>query len=108
MAVVTVMLAVPATDPRVAVIVAWPEDRPLETPPEAIVATAGAEELQLADIVTSCWLPSLNAPVAVNCRVVPATTLGCTGLTAMDKSVGEVTVKREEPAIEPAVAVIVA
>ena len=100
-------MVLPLTDPRVAVIVVWPGATPVERPLVAIVATVDAEELQLTAFVTSCWLPSLKLPVAVNCWVAPATKLRFAGLTAMDDRVAEVTVKVEDPATEPAVAVIV-
>jgi len=35
-----------------------------------MVATLASEEFQATDVVTSCLLPSVNVPVAVNCLVV--------------------------------------
>jgi hypothetical protein len=45
--------------------------------------------------------------VAVNCRVVPLTMLGLAGVTAMDTSIAEVTVRVADPDMLPDVAVIV-
>lgn len=50
---------------------------------------------------------SLNVPVAVNCSVVPFATLGLAGVTAIDDSVGPVTVSRVEPLTAPEVAWII-
>ena len=46
-------------------------------------------------------------PVAVNCFVVPSAVLGLTGVTAMETSVGGVTVSVVEPDKLPEVAVII-
>lgn len=43
-----------------------PPVRPLASPAVVIVATAVFEELQLAELVRFCVLPSVNVPVAVN------------------------------------------
>jgi len=45
--------------------------------------------------------------VALNCCVAPAETDGLEGVTAMETSVGAVTVRRVDPLIVPDVAVIV-
>ena len=37
-----------------------------------MAATAGVEDSQVTTLVTSCLVPSVNMPVAVNCWVVPA------------------------------------
>jgi hypothetical protein len=58
-------------EPEVAAIVVQPEAMLLARPwlPDTLLmaATLVAEELQLTEGVTSCILPSLNVPVAVNC-----------------------------------------
>ena len=102
----TVRLAVPVTDPNVAVIVAAPAPTPLTAPPEATVATVEDEELQFTDVVRFCWLRSLKIPVAVNCWVMPEAMLEVEGVTAMEERVAEVTVSRADVFTEPAVAVI--
>ena len=104
---VTVRLVALDTEPTVAAIVAWPAAMPAAKPLEARLAIAGAEELQITDVVTSAWLPSLKVPVAVNCWLAPAAMLAFAGFTATDKSVAGVTVSNEDPATEPAFAVIV-
>jgi hypothetical protein len=43
-----------------------PTAMPLAKPVVLIVATAGFEELQVAEPVRFCVVPSLNVPVAVN------------------------------------------
>jgi hypothetical protein len=52
-----------------------------------MVATLADEELQCALRVTSCVVPSLNVPVALNCCVVPAAAVGAAGLTARETRV---------------------
>lgn len=49
---------------------------------------------------------SENVPVAVNCSVVPVTMVGLAGVTAMDTSVADVTVRVAEPVTLPETAVI--
>src|SRR5208283_5006973 len=53
-----------------------------------MVATEGADEVQVADEVRFCLLPSLKVPVAVNCCWVPAAIDGLAGVTATDTRVG--------------------
>ena len=67
MTAVTDRLAVPVTDPRVALIVAGPALMPVAIPPEPMVAIAEADEVQVTPAVTFCCVPSLKVPVAVNC-----------------------------------------
>ena len=65
-AVVTVRLADPGTDPKVAVIMVLPLPRLVANPfvPGELltVATDGADELQWAEVVTSWTLPSVKVP----------------------------------------------
>jgi hypothetical protein len=70
-----------------------------------IVATVVAEELQLTDVVRFCVLPSLYVPVAVNCRVVPATIEGLVGVTASEVSVEAGVMVTEAVVLPPRVAV---
>lgn len=65
---VTVNVAVPDTSLDVAVMVAEPAATPIARPLELMVATAGADEVQVTD-VRVCFEPSLNTPVAVNWEV---------------------------------------
>jgi len=71
----TVTLAQPLALPEVAVIAAVPIATPLAIPrlPGELptVATAGLEESQVATVVKSLVLPSLNVPMALNCRLSP-------------------------------------
>ena len=57
-AVVTVMVVDPVTVPEVALMLVVPTPVALARPPAEIVATAGAEELQVTDAVRFCVLPS--------------------------------------------------
>ena len=70
-AVVTVNVVLPEISPDVAVIVVMPANAEVASPlkPAALlmVATAGAEELQVTDDVRSCVGPAVNVPVAINC-----------------------------------------
>jgi hypothetical protein len=69
-----------------------PEAMALANPVLLTVATAGAEEIQVAVEVRSCVVPSEKVPVAFNCEVCPLLrreTLA--GVMAMDWSTGEVT-----------------
>lgn len=50
----------------VATITLDPALRPVLTPPEARLATAALEELQVAELVKSWVVPSLKMPIAVN------------------------------------------
>jgi hypothetical protein len=97
--------------PNVAVIVDEPAAtdvaRPLEPAALLMVATPAVNEFQVTDVVKFCVVLSEYVPVAVNCRVVPSTMLGLTGVIAMDTSVAEVTVNVVDPDVLPNVAVIV-
>jgi hypothetical protein len=65
-----------------------------------------SEELQVTWFETSCELPSLHVPVAVNCWVAFVTTDEFTGVTIMAERIG-VIVSDLEPLTEPTLAVIV-
>ena len=80
-------------------------------PPLVIVATAILDELQMTWVLISKLVPSENAPVAVNCWVIPAGVLGIlalAGLRDMEVRVAEVTIMVVVPEMSPEVAVIVA
>jgi len=51
-----------------------------------MVATAGAEELHVTELVMSCVVLSLKVPTAVNCRFWLRVRLGV-AVTAMETSV---------------------
>src|SRR5438270_10401261 len=71
------------------------------------VTTVVSLELQVAELVTSCVLPSVYVPVAVNCWVVPLTIDAFAGFIAMEDTIGGVTVNVAVPATLPEVAVMV-
>jgi hypothetical protein len=57
------------------------------------------EDVQVTDDVRGCVVASEKVPVAVNCGFIPRGLLGLTGVTAMDTSVAEVTVRFVVPNI---------
>ena len=80
---VTVRLAVPTTAPRVALIFVTPEIRPVASPPEPMLATAGVVELQMTNAVMLEVTPPLKVPVAENCCCAPVLIDATLGATAM-------------------------
>jgi len=104
---VTVKSTVLETVPEVALIPAVPAAIPVAKPLAVIVAAAGVLEVQATLAVRFCVEPSVNVPVAVNCTVSPAAIDGLTGVTAIETSVGAVTVKSADAKMLPEVAVIV-
>src|SRR5512142_1800740 len=104
----TVSSVLPLTVPNVAVIVVVPDAAAaaVARPLVLIVATAGADDVQVAREVRSRVLASEYVPVAVNCCVAPVGTLGFAGVTAMDVSARTFAVAF--PLMAPIVAVIVA
>lgn len=56
------------------------------------MATVATDELQCEPTVTSCVVPSLNVPVALNCCVAPAETDAFAGVMVTDTSVPVLTV----------------
>jgi hypothetical protein len=80
----TVRRVLPLTVPLVAVMVVFPELTLAAMPVELIVATPAADEPQVDVEVMSLVVPSLKCPVAVNCCVAPAVTVGFVGPTVMD------------------------
>ena len=82
---VTASVALPDTDPDVAVITVEPTAKALASPELAlIVALAWAPDVHVTVLVKLTVLVSENVPVAVNCCVSPAGTLGVFGVTAME------------------------
>jgi hypothetical protein len=72
-----------------------------------MIAVGAADELQATTEVTSCVLPSVNVPVAVNCCVVPRTTVGVCGFIASETSVTGFTTSVADPRTEPELTLIV-
>src|SRR5882672_512369 len=83
---------------------ATPVARPLLTPAVKMVAVAGVPETQVTVAVRSCFVPSVNVPVATNCWVAVRAIDGLAGVTAIDASVAAVTVKVVMPVMAPLVA----
>ncbi len=76
-----------------------------------IVATATWDELQVTWVLISKLVPSENAPVAVNCWVIPAGVLGVLGLSGLKDTevrVAEITVMVVVPEMFPEAAVMMA
>jgi hypothetical protein len=69
-------------------------------------ATESSDAPQVADAVRSCLVLSEKIPVAVNCFVVPIAMLGLAGVTSIEASVADVTVRVALPEIDPDVALI--
>jgi hypothetical protein len=101
---------VPLTVPEVAVIVVLPPATPVARPAALIVAMAGAEEVQLTELVRFCALPSLNVPVAVRCMVPATAIVELAEVIAIDFSVGVdlPDVDVEEPPPHPEASVVAA
>lgn len=112
----TLSVAVPdiAVADAVAVIVIGPPvasavTTPVEPALLLTVATAMFEDDQVTEDVRSCFVRSENVPVAINDCFTPGAILALSGVTAMDDSTAEVTVRVAVPAFPVAalVAVIV-
>ena len=84
---VTVTVAEPVMDPDVAVIVAEPTATVVPRPVGETVMTVAEAELQNAELVRFCLLPSLLTPAAVNCVVSPRATELPAGETSIDVNV---------------------
>ena len=97
----------PATEPKVAVMVALPVLELVARPEPLIATAAGFEELQTTELETSCVLLSLKVARASNCLVVPTAMLEFAGVTVIDIRLAPVTVSEAVPLTEPLVAVIV-
>ena len=61
----------PVIGPKVAVMVALPVPTPVAKPVLLTLATAGADELHVTELVRFCVLPSVYVPAAVNCCDLP-------------------------------------
>ena len=106
-AVITVRVVLPVILPEVAVMLVVPGPIAVTRPLLLTVATAGVDEVQVTWGVRSWVVESENVPVAVNCWVVCRRILESVGVTAMEDSVADVTVRVVLPEILPEVAVTV-
>src|SRR5438132_1440725 len=106
-AAVTVRTVEPVTDPEVALMVAVPVAMLVARPVLLTVATVVVSELHCTVFVMFCMVPLVNAPVAVNCCVVPNGMLGIAGVTAIETKAADVTFSVVEPVTDPDVAVAV-
>ena len=73
-------------------IFAEPIETAVSKPLTLTVATGAFEEVQVAEMVRFCVLPSVNVPVAVSCSVKPITSEVLGAVTVIDCSVAAVTV----------------
>ena len=104
---VTLKIVEPLVDPEAAVIVLCPVAALAACPVLLIVATAGAELLQVTEPVISRVLPSVYVPVAANCWFVPNAIDGFAGVIAIETRAALVTVRVVEPLTVPELAAIV-
>jgi len=103
----TVSVVLPVMLPEVAEMVGVPAAWLVARPPTAIVAATVLLDAQVAVEVRFCVEPSVYVPVAVNCSVSPAGTLGFAGVTAIETSAAAFTVSVVVPLMLPEVAEIV-
>ena len=104
---VTVMAAVPLTDPTVAAIVLFPVLLPFTTPELMTLAVPGTDEIQAAEFVTSCLLPSEYVPVAVNCCCALRERTADAGVNTIETRAAGFTVRVVAPLMLPETAEIV-
>jgi hypothetical protein len=107
-AVVMVRLAVPETESSVAWTVVDPAVSPRAWPDAETDATAPLPDAQVADVVTSWWVPLLSVATAVNATAAPIAVVAVVGVTAIDTMVAGVTVMAVALEKPPTLAVIVA
>jgi len=77
------------------------------TPSGPTVATAVSLDVQVASVVMTCVLESLNVPVAVNDSSVVGAMVRPVGVTEMETMVAVVTSSVVVPTVVPRVAVMV-
>jgi len=110
-ALVTFTEIVPAgTDPKTALMVAVPGATPRTTPPLAeTVATAASFDVQTAESVRSCVVPSAKFPVAFNWTEVSAASFddALGEVTVSDTNAADVTASEVVPLMLPCLAVMV-
>ncbi len=93
----TVAVVEPLTAPDCAEMVEVPVASAVASPVAEMAITELMELDQVTEEVRSSMEPSLNVPVAKNCKVSPLATEGFTGVTVMVESVACVTIKVPEP-----------
>jgi hypothetical protein len=101
----------PEAPVALAVIVDVPGATPIASPgaPFTLILTAeGFDDVQVANAVTFCMLPSVMAPVAVNCTFVPCAIFGLVDETANETTAGGFTVSVVLPFTPESEPVIVA
>src|ERR1700723_1266442 len=94
--------------PKAAPIFAVPGPIAVPTPPAPTVATAVLLDVQVASVVRTCVLESLNVPVAVNANSVPGAMVRPVGETEIGTMVAFVSSSVVAPLIPPSAAVMVA
>jgi hypothetical protein len=104
---VTISAVDALTVPDVALMSVVPSASGMTRPPAFTVATVGASEDQVTALVTSCVLPSVKVPAAVNCSVLSKESEGFAGLNTIDTNTAGLTVKIVEPKIVPELALMV-
>jgi len=80
----TFAVVLPVIEPEIAEIVTEPRARAVANPPAGIDTTLLFDDPQVTESVISCWLPSENVPVAVNCWSVPTSKTASAGVTAIE------------------------
>lgn len=98
----------PVLVPDVALINVVPTVMPVAIPGETTVAIVVLFELQVTVSLISRLVPSEKAPMATKACVKPVGTEGVKGVTEIESSVAEPTVKVAVPDLSPDVAVIIA
>jgi len=104
----TVKDADPFLPPKAAPIFVVPGPMAVATPPAPTVATPVLLDVQVASVVSTCVLESLNVPVAVKANSVPGAMVRPVGETEIDVMVAFVTSSVVVPLTVPRVAVMVA
>jgi hypothetical protein len=109
---VTVRLPDPVTVPDLARMTVLPLPVLVAIPllPEVLltVATLGTDELQWAELVRFCVVPSVKVPTAIKVWFSPNGIAAAAGLTMIETTEAGVTVSRVDPLVPPRVAVMVA
>jgi len=94
-----VISVVPVVPFRVAEIVAVPRPRAASSPLEDTCATDVLVEDQVVIALRSCVEPSLNAPVATNCRNTPWGIVLLAGVSVIESRFAFVTVRSADAVI---------
>lgn len=84
-------VALPFTDPELAVTVTSPPETALAKPPALMVATAGSEIVQETEFVIVAVDPSEYFPVAANCLLWPIRIDALLGITVIEANIAAVT-----------------